>query len=246
MLQLFVVFHEKIFDECYKDIPQDILDKYFTFVAVNPKIKKIYNKEKYNVINEWELPEYNSQFQEKGYKENSAIYHVLANNLHKKYIYIGFFQYDMTFNSSIIDTILTEIDNQPTCFYLSAHNYKYCGIETWNEPPVMAYLTSHYSFFHGKDFSYSDQDIYPLFNSYVIPVKTYEKIMKWVSELYSRIAAIVVQKHFGHIAGLYERIMAFAIGEEKLHMIKLDVTHDQDYKSYVTTGKDTLSRFKDT
>lgn len=38
-LQFYVVFHEKIFDECYKDIPQDILDKYFTFIAVNENIK---------------------------------------------------------------------------------------------------------------------------------------------------------------------------------------------------------------
>jgi hypothetical protein len=38
---LFVVFHEKIFDECYDDIPREMsLDKYFTFVAVNPNIPK--------------------------------------------------------------------------------------------------------------------------------------------------------------------------------------------------------------
>jgi len=33
------------------------------------------------------------------------------------------------------------------------------------------------------------------------------------------------------LAGLYERIMAFAIGEEKLNMIKLDVKHDHMYKN---------------
>ena len=243
MFQLFVVFHEKIFDECYKDIPQEILDKYFTFVAVNPNITKTYTEGKYNVINEWELPQYNPEFQEKGYKENSVIYHVIANNLHSNYNYIGFFQYDMTFDVSMVDTILNEIELQPTCFYLEAHNYDYCAKETWNEPPVMAYLTSHYQTFHGKKFSYNCNDIYPLFNSYVIPRKTYEKIMKWVYELYPRIAAIVVQKHFGHVAGLYERVMAFAVGEEKLTMIKIDVKHEQDYKNFVTTGKESLSRF---
>ena len=94
MIQIFIVFHKYIFDECYKNIPQDILDKYFTFIAVNKNIQKIYSK-KYKVINEWELPIYDSTFQERGYNENSAIYHVYANNLHKPYKSIGFFQYDM-------------------------------------------------------------------------------------------------------------------------------------------------------
>lgn len=246
MLQLFVVFHEKIFDECYKDIPQEFLDKYFTFIAVNPNIKKFYTEGKYKVVNEWELPHYNPDFQEKGYKENSAIYHVIRHKLHENYKYVGFFQYDMTFDMDAINTILSGIEGEtPTCFYLEARNYEYCARETWNEPPVMAYLTTHYSGFHDKQFSYSDEDIYPLYNSYVIPSETYKKIMTWVCQFYPRIASIVVQLHFGHIAGLYERIMAFAIGEENLNMVKIEVKHDHDYKQYVTTGKDSLSQFKD-
>lgn len=230
-LQIYVVFHEKIFDECYEDIPQDILDKYFTFIAVNEKIDKIYTKYKYKVVNEWELPKYVDQFQLKGYKENSAIFHVMFNDMHKKYNYIGFCQYDMKFTMSAINTIINNIKSESVCLYLEAGNYQYCAKETWNEPPVMAYLISHYNFFYNKPFTFSTSDIYPLFNTYIIPVKTYEKIMPWVSYQYNRIASIVMQEHFGHLAGLYERIMAFAIGEEKLNMIKLDVKHDHMYKN---------------
>jgi len=231
MFQLFVVFHKKIFDECYDNIPQDILDKYFTFVAVNPDIPKTYTKDKYKIVNEWELPEYNAQFQQKGYNENSVIFHVMRNELYKEYKYVGFFQYDMIFTMSVLDTIISEMNEIPTCFYLDARNYGYCAKETWNEPPVMAYLTSYYEEFHNKKFSYSYNDVYPLLNSYVISVDTYEKVMKWVYTLYSKIGSIVEQKHFGHIGGLYERIMAFAIGEENLRMIKLDIAHDHMYKN---------------
>ena len=246
MFQLFVVFHEKIFDECYENIPQEILDKYFTFYAVNEKIPKEYTKDKYKVVNEWELPYYKSDFQEKGYKENSAIFHVIKNKLHEPYKYVGFFQYDMIFDMNAIDTILNGIGDTPTCFYLEARNYGYCAEETWNEPPVMAYLTSNYEMFHETKFSRSYKDIYPLYNSYVIPIETYAKVMRWVEQFYARIASIVIQRHFGHIAGLYERIMAFAIGEENLNMVKIEVKHEQDYRNYVTTGKDSLSHFKDT
>jgi hypothetical protein len=231
MFQLFVVFHKKIYDECYKDIPQEILDKYFTFYAVNENIPKEYTKDKYKVVNEWELPYYNDQFQKKGYNENSAIYHVIKNKLHEPYKYVGFFQYDMVFTINSINTILNGIGETPTCFYLTACNYGYCAEETWNEPYVMEYLTSHYEHCYNKKFSRSYKNIYPLYNSYVIPVETYEKVMGWVSMFYNRVGAIVVQTHFGHIGGLYERIMAFAIGEENLNMIKLDINHDHGYKN---------------
>ena len=89
-IQIFIVFHKKIFDECYENIPHDILYKYFTFFAVNKNIEKHYTQNKYKIINEWELPIYDKTFQERGYNENSSIYHVYTNNLHKGYKYIGF------------------------------------------------------------------------------------------------------------------------------------------------------------
>lgn len=231
MFKLFVVFHEQIFDACYENIPQEVLDKHFIFVSVNPAIPKTYTKNKYNVINEWELPHYNAQFQQKGYKENSVIYHVIKNKLHNECDYIGFFQYDMVFNISVMDTIFSEIQNKSRCLYVSAHNFNYCARETCNEPQVMAYLTVYYEMFYAKNFSYSKDDIYPLFNSYIIPVDVYEKVMQWVNTLYPKLGVITERTHFGHIAGLYERVMAFAIGEERLHMVKLDIEHDHDYKN---------------
>ena len=229
MLQLFVVFHDTIYDDCYENIPQEYLDKYFTFIAVNKSIPKTYTKGKYNVINEWDLPHYNSQFQDKGYKENSAIYHVHANKIHEKYEYIGFFQYDMKFNSNMIDEILKKMVVEPTCFCLEAFNYKFCSVDTLHEPDVMAYLEHSY-FSHFKR-NISRFTLYPLYNSYIIPNECYEKIMSWVLTLYGNVARYVKQRHYGHIAGVYERIMAFAVGELFLPMIKLDIKHDHFYKN---------------
>ena len=231
MFQLFVVFHKKIYDECYEAIPQDILDKYFTFVAVNPDIPKTYTKNKYKIINEWELPEYNSQFQEKGYNENSAIYHLKANGLHEQYKYVGFFQYDMKFTMNAIETIIEHMDEQPTCFYMEAYNFRFCCVETWNESHVMREFMRSYQSFFGKNMSMSDEAIYPLFNTYVIPVETYERVLSFAESLYWNIDRIVIQQHFGHLGGLYERVMALTIGEENLRMIKIDVHHDHYYKN---------------
>lgn len=75
---------------------------------------------------------------------------------------------------------------------------------------------------------------FPLYNTYVITTKTYEKIMPWIVQLYDKLYPWAIQKpnatHFGHIAGIYERIMAYAIGQQKLSSRQLNIEHDHEYK----------------
>lgn len=231
-IQFFVVFHKNIFDDCYKNIPEDILNKYFTFIAVNEKIPKNYTQNKYRVINEWELPIYDKTFQERGYNENSAIYHIYANNLHRNYDYVGFFQYDMIFNDNIMEFLEKNISPTPTIFSVVNVNFMFCSYETWNEPFTLQFILDDYEEFYNKPFS--EQNQYPLCNSFVIPVETFEKTMKWVTQLYDKLYPWCMEEpnatHFGHIGGIYERVMAFAIGEENLNNIKLDVSHNHGYK----------------
>jgi len=230
--QIFIVFHKHIFDECYQSIPGDMLYKYFTFIAVNPSIKKYYTPDKYNIVNEWELPIYDKSFQERGYNENSAIYHVRANQLHKPYKYIGFFQYDMKFCDNIVSFLQKNIRPVPTLYSFNRYNFNFCSYETWNEPKTREYIIRDYEQFYQKPFTKERQ--YPLFNSYIIPVETYEKVMVWVSQLYSKLYPWTMEPpnatHFGHIGGIYERIMGYAIGEEDLEYVEVRVVHDSNFK----------------
>jgi hypothetical protein len=209
-----------------------MLYKYFTFIAVNPSIKKYYTPDKYNIVNEWELPIYDKSFQERGYNENSAIYHVRANQLHKPYKYIGFFQYDMKFRDNIVSFLQKNIRPVPTLYSFNRYNFNFCSYETWNEPKTREYIIRDYEQFYQKPFTKERQ--YPLFNSYIIPVETYEKVMVWVSQLYSKLYPWTMEPpnatHFGHIGGIYERIMGYAIGEEDLEYVEVRVVHDSNFK----------------
>jgi len=228
--QFFIVFHKNIFDDCYKNIPDDILYKYFTFIAVNETIEKIYTKNKYKVINEWELPIYDKSFQERGYNENSAIYHVYVNNLHKNYKYIGFFQYDMEFDNNVIDNMNQMNDN--TCMYVDVFDFNFLTYTTWNEENTSKYVINDYEQYHNVTFDKNTK--YPLLNSFIIPIEPYEKIMKWVVQLYDKLYPWAIEHpnstHKGHIGGIYERIMAYAIGQEHLNYINSYVIHDHSYK----------------
>lgn len=232
MIQIFVVFHKKIFDECYKDIPTDILYSYFTFIAVNEKIPKEYTKNKHKVINEWEMPIYDSTFQERGYNENSAIYHVYANNLHAPYKYVGFFQYDMVFQDNVVEFIQKNIQETPHYFSLDLYSFDFC-YQTWGEEETCQILLNDYQEFFSKAFIFERQ--FPLYNAFVLPTDTFIKIMKWVSQLYAKLYPWCIEppfsyRPFPHIGGIYERVMAFAVGQESLEAIRLNITHDHDFK----------------
>jgi hypothetical protein len=232
MIQIFIIFHKYIFDECYENIPPDILQKYFTFIAVNPNIPKQYTQNKYKIINEWDLSIYDKTFQERGYNENSAIYHVYANYLHKEYDYIGFFQYDMKFGDNIINCIEQNIQDGPKYFAFANDDFHFCSYTSWNEPNTLEYIMKNYEEFFNRHFSRNKR--YPLLNSYVIPRNLYEKVIKWAIHLHDKLYPWCIQypnrTHFGHIGSIYERVMAYSIGEENLPYIKVNVHHDHDYK----------------
>ena len=237
-MQFFVVFHNKIFDECYKKIPPDVLKTYFTFFAVNKSIPKCYTPNTYKILNEWDLPIYDPTMQEKGYRENSAIYHIYANGIHKQYDRIGFFQYDMLINENIVEKILSVPVERPIGFYvLSTHIIQFVESANIKFAEQMKHTVSLYErHFSRKVLTILKSRVppfkttwdktckYPLLNSYVIQNHVFERIMKWVIQLYP------IPDFQEGTAFLYEGIMAIALGCEDLEWRPLDIVHDQDFK----------------
>ena len=244
-IQIFVVFHHTLFDECYQHIPDDILTTYFTFFAVNDEIVKTYTPNKYKVVNEWELPIYDPLFQKRGYNENSAIYHVHANKLHQNYDYIGFFQYDTIFKDNLIEFLQNQLANTdiPMYFPLEIYNFQFCAFQTWGEVNTIQFITNDYEEFFNTKFSTTE--IYPLMNSFILPAKTYEKIMQWIVQLYDKLYPWCIEPPnctgHGHLGGIYERIMAFVIGNEKLPHQHINVKHDHHYKRLCNESMQTLT-----
>lgn len=97
-LEIFVIFHRKIYPEMYKDLDEDEL-KCLRFVAVNPKTQTRENDDTPNgtpLIKEWELPVYHPEWQEQNWMNGGVNHHIVMNNVPKA-DYIGFVQYDMNF-----------------------------------------------------------------------------------------------------------------------------------------------------
>jgi hypothetical protein len=233
--QIFIVFHKSIEDECYVNISDDILNKYFTFIAVNENIPKKYTKNKYKVINEWELPIYDSKLQSVGFNENSAIYHIYINNIHKKYKYIGFFQYDMIFGNDINTLFNLELQNN-TCYTVGkAFTYDECIYHLSNEDNTINFILNDYKVFNNKEMNI--KLLYPLCNTFIIESNKFDNIMIYVSRLYYKLYPWCNEppnrSHFGHIAGIFERIMGLCIGNICENYIILDAEHSGRIKCNV-------------
>jgi hypothetical protein len=100
MIELFVIFHDKIYPEMYEELEPDEFEC-FTFVAVNGATSEHY-KEK--TINEWELPEYHPEWQQNHWVNGGVNHHLVLNKMLKSE-YSGFVQYDMKFKKGSIKKI---------------------------------------------------------------------------------------------------------------------------------------------
>jgi hypothetical protein len=231
-LEIFVIFHEEINDSNYKDLT-DEEKKYLTFVAVNESIFKTYDSSKYKVIREWELPIYHPELQRNSFNENSVLRHLYEN---KRVItqYVGITQYDFYFPKNSIQNILNSINTSPIELFFASElkNYETCFIYTWlhfntyNNRVIFELMKQQYELIRGRQINRNKE--FPLLNSYIIPGRVFNEIMPMVIDLYN----YYMQNHifgagpiFKDLAGSFERIMAFIIGQEADKFITWDIKH---------------------
>jgi hypothetical protein len=234
MTQVFVFFHKFIFDDIYKDIPQDILNKYFTFVATNENVKKQYTEGKYNVINEWELPIYDPQLQKYGYNENSGLYHIYKNKLHEKYTHVGFLQYDMSFGEEFIKIL--EDPNKEDFYAFAPCDYDFVfrrSIGGQHAESMLEIIEDYEKHYNTKVLRSIK---YPLYNTYLINTKTFTNMMEWFSPLLYKIFETAKNKDDGGFGGLFERAAALNLGDQCGIPQPMPIRHDHDFKHKTFTN----------
>lgn len=102
-LEIFVIFHRKIYNEMYEELDEDE-KSCLRFVAVNEKTQTRENDDTPNgtkLIKEWEFEKYNPEWQEQNWQNGGVNHHIIMNNIATA-DYIGFVQYDMKFKKGSI------------------------------------------------------------------------------------------------------------------------------------------------
>lgn len=177
-LEIFVIFHKKIFPEMYEEL-DDEERACLTFIAVNENIpKEDPLPEKY--IKEWELPVYHPEWQENNWMNGGVNHHIVLNKLSSA-DYIGFVQYDMRFPKGSIHELKKML----------APNVG-VSVKTMNLHTLLG--TSTYGFHEVDLFNYAltqlpplKSETFPLFHNCFMLREKYEEIMPRVLEIDKRL-----------------------------------------------------------
>ena len=222
-LEIFVIFHKKVFPEMYEELDEDE-KSCLRFVAVNENIEKIVPSDiKYT--SEWELPIYYKEWQENNWMNGGVNHHIMLNKLPKAE-YIGFVQYDMKFPKGSIHKIKEMLISKPNIGV---------SIKTMNLHDLLA--TSTYGFHEIDLFNYALTQLttlksqnFPLFHNCFMSREHYEAIMPKVLEIDKRLYEFHNKPGdpYYRFAITTERTLALAIGTIVDDVLEIkDITHER-------------------
>ena len=219
-LEIFVIFHKKIFPEMYENLDEEE-KACLRFIAVNEKFEKEVVPDSY--IKEWELPVYHPEWQEQHWMNGGVNHHIVLNKLSTAE-YIGFVQYDMRFPKGSIHRLKNML--KPN---------RGISIKTMNLHNLVA--TSTYGFYEFDLYNYALSQLpplkserFPLFHNCFMQRSKYEEIMPKVLEIDKKL----FEFHNKPGDPIYrfpittERTLAFAIGTVVDEVIEFgEISHEK-------------------
>ena len=196
--KIFVTFFRNLYDDHYT-VDRSWNPGNYAFVKVNEKypLETGDNKLPYEVLFEHDFPGYRPDLQEKGYCENSVLYHLYNNGVHEAYDYIGFIEYDHVLGGDFTRAIQEKLDGteRETIFAFQKFTFR----QLWDQAILMdprrrekvdgrpdskwncinVILKDYNDFYrtaHTVD-RLAARDCFPICHSFLIPTRIFGKIM---------------------------------------------------------------------
>jgi hypothetical protein len=238
-LQIFTVFHKYVPTQIFQDL-DEFEKQCITLYGVKSTIQT-----DLNIVYEKNYSIYNSVFQGKNYNEGSALYHIYANNIHKKTDYIGFTQYDMIFGKDSIHQIYNNLDEN-RIFYEDNFKWWFLGGQTTiikdymdeNQNVIKSGLSSYNEYF-GTNYTQDNliRNKMPTCNTFVISSKKFDKMMSWMNQYFIETILLdmndVVAKYnfnAGHMIEAFTSMFLALEFENGCEAQKMNIQHSRDFK----------------
>jgi hypothetical protein len=234
--KLFVTFFQNLYDEHYTgDSGWDAT--HFGFVKVNDRFEMDLkqNKLPYNIKIEHDYPIFQPDFQEKGYCENSVIWHIYKNKIHLHYDYVGFIEYDHVLTPNFTEAIQKILDSTDKEMILSFQSMNFEQVfnqgilmnprlrdkiegnpkTPWNAVNVI--LRDYNQFYNTSHTleTLASKNCFPMCHALLIPSAMFAKIMPFHTSI---MESGKVERYHRHNwrspAGLMERYLAIALALE--------------------------------
>lgn len=214
--QLAICGHQKFYPQTVAGISEDDLKKHVKFVCVNEKLPKDIPTEypKECVINEWDIPDYESYYQQNNFYQNSVFFNLMNVIDTLGLDQIGFAQYDMVFTPEIFDQIKEKCKDPKAA--VGFYPYPIGPLFEILQPGVWQFIIQKYSNFFGitvDDVDKLDTMRIALFHTFVIPVENYKRMMCFTKDILKNVTAFL-GNDTRHMAGTLERVFALFLNLE--------------------------------
>jgi len=209
-LNFFIIYHDKLFQENTSGIPEGI----FTWVAVNEKIPKPFPEWiKNSVLKEYEMRVHCPLQQMNNFYQNSVFFHLYWNKELINSKYIGFGQYDMSFNAEEFMKVYETLAGDTADKIIPAFMYPFQALCDKEEIDVWEELfMKNYNSFYGTTHTLKKIEHLPLFllHTFIMPTWFFLHMMPFVESLLPKILKML-NWETRHLAGQLERVFALCI-----------------------------------
>ena len=214
--QLAIVGHQKFYPQTVEGISEDDLKKYVKFVCVNEDLPKDIPAEypKECIMNEWDIPEYESFYQKNNFYQNSVFFNLMNVIDTLGLDHIGFAQYDMVFTPEIFDQIKEKCKDPKAV--VGFYPYPIESLFEILQPGAWQFLIQKYSNFFDvavDDVDKLDTMNFALFHTFVIPVENYKRMMCFSKDILKNVTSLL-GNDTRHMAGTLERVFALFLNLE--------------------------------
>lgn len=213
-LSFYIVFHKDIYQENTSSFSEESSKKFLKWVAVNEKIPKNYPSwiPRECLMKEWEMEMHSPVYQMTNFYQNSTFLHLFWNKYYDKSKYIGFGQYDMSFDAAEFEKIESVLKgSEDTVYGAFICNFSVI-LPSYPHELLEHMFIRPYNDFYSTNHTFDKLKQMPLFllHTFIMPSWFFKHMMPFIEKNIPQILRIL-QWDTRHLAGTLERIFALCI-----------------------------------
>ena len=218
-LTFYIVFHKNIFESNTADFTADERADMFCWVGVNEKVLKVVpagfliGAGRVPILYEYDMRNYTPLYQMSNFYQNSVFFHLYENQELLTSKYVGFGQYDMSYDAVAFRKMYDDIsgDNGEKLFPAFLYEFK-CLFNYMNPHQWEQFFVKPYNEFHGTRHTLESLGRLPLFlmHTFVMPTWYFLHMMRFVKHLLPT-TLMSLNWETTHLAGTLERVFALCM-----------------------------------
>lgn len=233
-VKLFIVTYDTFLDKVIDQLSQEEIQNIVCYTTQKKVKKQITTKVK-NIINEWELPWNNYDFQRYQFYEYGTLVHLYKNqDLIRDTTHIGITHYDVIFNKNSINDIYCELNqHKNTIFYQMQRKKEQLSLSFYEVSRLCEFMSERLGVFVDPQIPWHQGWISECMS--VTPKDVFLKFGEFLFYHYDDIIDILknnvwnIMEHCPHrVCGIVERMWGFYLMSLPYKKVPMNVVHDWD------------------